>query len=136
MDDLISKKEVLEKYNISYGALYRWKRMGLIPEEWFVKKSAVTGQETFFFFFVICERIEKILGLKDSLSLDEIADQLKKSERQSEHMLEIIWSGGKVNIPLESIVSLGIVDSYGEECREESEKLRCVLAGVTKKGNN
>ncbi|MBR3714499.1 MAG: DUF4004 family protein [Clostridia bacterium] len=136
MDDLISKKEVLEKYNISYGALYRWKRMGLIPEEWFVKKSAVTGQETYFVREAICERIETILGLKDSLSLDEIADQLKKSERQSEHMLEIIWSGGKVNIPLESIVSLGIVDSYGEERREESEKLRCVLAGIIKKGNN
>jgi hypothetical protein len=110
--------------------------MGLIPEEWFVKKSAVTGQETYFVREVICERIETILGLKDSLSLDEIADQLKKSERQSEHMLEITWAGGKVNIPLESIVSLCIVDSYGEECREESEKLRCVLAGVTKKGNN
>ena len=35
----ISKKELLEKYAISYGALYRWKRKGLIPEEWFVKKS-------------------------------------------------------------------------------------------------
>ena len=74
MDDLISKKEVLEKYNISYGALYRWKRMGLIPEEWFVKKSAVTGQETYFVREAICERIETILGLKDSLSLDEIAE--------------------------------------------------------------
>ena len=28
----ISKKELLELYGISYGALYRWKRMGLIPE--------------------------------------------------------------------------------------------------------
>ena len=31
-EDLISKKELLERYGISYGALYRWKRMGLIPE--------------------------------------------------------------------------------------------------------
>ena len=33
MDDqnLISKKDLLSKYGISYGALYRWKRMGLIP---------------------------------------------------------------------------------------------------------
>ncbi|MGN1095542.1 MAG: DUF4004 family protein, partial [Eubacteriales bacterium] len=32
---LISKKSLLEKYSVSYGALYRWKRKGLIPEEWF-----------------------------------------------------------------------------------------------------
>ena len=36
---LISKKNLLEKYNLSYGALYRWKRKGLIPDEWFIKKS-------------------------------------------------------------------------------------------------
>ena len=32
--ELISKKELLETFGISYGALYRWKRMGLIPEAW------------------------------------------------------------------------------------------------------
>jgi predicted site-specific integrase-resolvase len=47
-ESLISKKELLERYGISYGALYRWKRKGLIPDEWFIKKSTVTGQETFF----------------------------------------------------------------------------------------
>ena len=45
-EELISKKALLEKYAISYGALYRWKRKGLIPEEWFIKKATVTGQET------------------------------------------------------------------------------------------
>ena len=39
-EDLISKKELLEQYQISYGALYRWKRMGLIPEAWFLHRSA------------------------------------------------------------------------------------------------
>ena len=33
--ELLSKKELLERYGISYGALYRWKRKGLIPEDWF-----------------------------------------------------------------------------------------------------
>ena len=47
-EDLISKKELLERYGISYGALYRWKRMGLIPEAWFLRRSAPTGQETYF----------------------------------------------------------------------------------------
>ena len=31
-ESLISKKTLLEKYSVSYGALYRWKRKGLIPE--------------------------------------------------------------------------------------------------------
>lgn len=47
LSNLISKKELLERYKISYGTLYRWKRMGLIPDDWLVKKSTFTGQETF-----------------------------------------------------------------------------------------
>ena len=54
MDEWISKREVLERYKISYGALYRWKRLGLIPEDWFVKRATVTGQETFFKTEQIC----------------------------------------------------------------------------------
>ena len=46
MEDLISKRELLERYSVSYGALYRWKRMGLIPEDWFLRRSTQTGQET------------------------------------------------------------------------------------------
>lgn len=57
-EELISKKELLERYGISYGALYRWKRKGLIPEEWFLKKATVTGQETFFPKELICERVD------------------------------------------------------------------------------
>lgn len=47
-EQLISKKELLEETSISYGQLYRWKRKNLIPEEWFIRKSTFTGQETFF----------------------------------------------------------------------------------------
>ena len=128
MENLISKKEVLEKYEISYGALYRWKRMGLIPEEWFVKKSAVTGQETFFVRDAICERIETILRLKDRLSLEEIAEQLKNSETQGALMLEIVWQGGKEKIPLDKIISLSVFNSDGEDCHAESEKLSRVIS--------
>lgn len=137
MDDLISKKELLEKYGISYGALYRWKRMGLIPEEWFVKKSAITGQETFFERELICRRIETILGLKDSLSLEEIAKQLEEKESaKGERVLKVTWQGGKVNIPLENITSLCIVDLHGKERGEDTAKLRCVIDEITKKENN
>ncbi len=75
-NDLISKKELLELTGISYGQLYRWKRKMLIPEEWFIRKSTFTGQETFFPRDKIMARIEKIKNLKDDASLDELADIL------------------------------------------------------------
>lgn len=74
-EELISKKELLEELQISYGQLYRWKRKKLIPEEWFIKKSVSTGQETFFPKQKIIERINKILELKDDISLDDLANQ-------------------------------------------------------------
>lgn len=74
-EELISKKELLEELQISYGQLYRWKRKRLIPEEWFIKKSVSTGQETFFPKEKIIARINKILELKDDISLDDLANQ-------------------------------------------------------------
>lgn len=73
-DELISKKELLELTNISYGQLYRWKRKGLIPEDWFIKKSTFTGQETFFPKSRVLTRIDKIKNMKDDISLDDLAD--------------------------------------------------------------
>ncbi|VYU02223.1 DUF4004 family protein [Clostridium tertium] len=72
-EELISKKELLDLTGISYGQLYRWKRKDLIPEEWFIKKSVSTGQETFFPREKIIERIDRIIELKDEASLDELA---------------------------------------------------------------
>ncbi|MCB2290229.1 YhbD family protein [Clostridium sp. CS001] len=71
--DLISKKELLELTDVSYGQLYRWKRKSLIPEEWFIKKSSYTGQETYFPKEKILDRIEKIKDMKDDVSLDNLA---------------------------------------------------------------
>jgi len=72
--DLISKKELLELSDISYGQLYRWKRKNLIPEEWFIRKSKFTGQGTFFPKGKILARIVQSKNMKDDLSLDELAD--------------------------------------------------------------
>jgi len=72
-EELISKKEILELTNISYGQLYRWKRKNLIPEEWFIKKSSYTGQETYFPKVKILDRIDKIKNMKDDISLDDLA---------------------------------------------------------------
>ena len=69
----ISKKDLLNTTGISYGQLYRWKREGLIPEEWFVKRSSPTGQETYFPQEKILKRIHAIQQLKDSYSLEELA---------------------------------------------------------------
>ncbi|MFC5649644.1 YhbD family protein [Paenibacillus solisilvae] len=74
--ELISKKDLLETTGISYGQLYRWKRKQLIPEEWFIRKSTFTGQETFFPKELILQRIEKIISLKDDTSLDELVGKL------------------------------------------------------------
>ena len=72
-EKLISKKEVLEKTGISYGQLYRWKRKGLIPEGWFIRRSTFTGQETFFPEEKILERIERVKNLKEDHELDDLA---------------------------------------------------------------
>lgn len=73
-EELISKKELLELTGISYGQLYRWKRKNLIPEEWFIKKSSFTGQETFFPKDKILERVDKIKNMKDDVSLDDMVE--------------------------------------------------------------
>lgn len=73
---LISKKDLLKETGISYGQLYRWKRENLIPEEWFIKQSSFTGQETFFPREKILGRIKAIQELKDEYSLEELAKML------------------------------------------------------------
>lgn len=73
-EELISKKELLELTGISYGQLYRWKRKNLIPEEWFIKKSSFTGQETFFPKVKMLERVDKIKNMKDDVSLDDMVE--------------------------------------------------------------
>ncbi|WP_304458100.1 YhbD family protein [Alicyclobacillus sendaiensis] len=75
-DELISKKELLDITGISYGQLYRWKRKKLIPEEWFIRKSTFTGQETFFPRDKILSRIEQIKQWKEDVPLDELAKRL------------------------------------------------------------
>ncbi|MBY0084979.1 YhbD family protein [Brevibacillus sp. M2.1A] len=77
--NVISKKDLLELTGISYGQLYRWKRKNLIPEEWFIRRATFTGQETFFPREQILARIDKILNMKDDLSLDELADMFSPS---------------------------------------------------------
>ena len=111
--ELISKKELLEMYGISYGALYRWKRKGLIPEEWFIKKSTVTGQETFFPRRLICERMELIKAQKDDISLDGISDLVRAaSTERAAVVIDTVF--GKRKIYFDEIKSIVIDHGNGE----------------------
>lgn len=113
MGNLISKKELLSRYNISYGTLYRWKRMGLIPDDWLVKKSTYTGQETFFDEQQICERVEAIIARKDSESLEDIAKELL-NRAESETKLRIISRYGNKEYTLTDISDIVFIKNGKE----------------------
>ena len=110
--ELISKKDLLELYSISYGSLYRWKRKGLIPEEWFIKKATATGQETFFPKDLICERVELIQSQKDDFSLDDLSKQFN-NEDEKKAVLVVDTVFGKKSFYLSEIREILIEDGDG-----------------------
>ncbi len=116
MDELISKRELLERYGISYGALYRWKRLKLIPEEWFIKKATVTGQETFFKREQICQRVERILNRGENLSLEELAQELagQKKEQQVRRRLLVKTQQMQAEYSLEELTDAVLTDGEHE----------------------
>ena len=73
-EELISKKQLLRVARISYGTLYRWKRMHLIPESWFIHKATKTGQETFLPRDRVLARIERIQDLKGELTVEQLQE--------------------------------------------------------------
>ncbi len=124
MDErLISKKELLEMYGISYGALYRYKRMGLIPEAWFLRRSTSTGQETFFRREQIIPRMDEILERK--ASLEELSAELNHRESPSpapKPELLIQDAYGLHRYPLEALDSVRL--ALGERQTELLEQLK------------
>lgn len=115
---LISKKELLERYGMSYGALYRWKRKGLIPEDWFIRKATATGQETFFPEGLITERVELILSGKNELELDELAKKLRGEENEA-WVLTLSTSYGDKRFQLDDVKH--IVLSRGDRRMDVTE---------------
>lgn len=75
MQEYITKKDLLEQMNISYGQLYRWKRLGLIPESWFIKKPSSTGQETILPRKKIIKRIQDIQTQMEKYSLEQLVEK-------------------------------------------------------------
>ena len=117
-EKLISKKELLERYGMSYGALYRWKRKGLIPEAWFIRKATATGQETFFPEGLITERVELILSGKNELELDELAKKLRGEENEA-WVLTLSTSYGDKRFQLDDVKH--IVLSRGDRRMDVTE---------------
>lgn len=111
--ELISKKDLLDLTGISYGQLYRWKRKGLIPEDWFTRKSTFTGQETFFPKDKILARIARIKDMKEDLSLDDLADIF------SPNLAEVILT--KDQILGRGIVSCMTMDIFVEQNGDSGE---------------
>lgn len=120
---LISKKDLLQRYGISYGALYRWKRKGLIPEDWFIKTATETGQETFFVEETICARIEQILSRGENTSLDDLAATLVPDG--SEPRLRIVTSSGEKTFLWEEI--RGIYAENGSEGEEITQRIAALF---------
>lgn len=73
-EELISKKQLLRLAQISYGTLYRWKRMGLIPETWFIHRATDIGQATYFPRTKILTRIQRIKELKSELTVEQMQE--------------------------------------------------------------
>ena len=113
-ENLISKKELLERYHISYGALYRWKRKGLVPDEWFLKKATATGQETFFPEKLVCERIERIQSMKEDVFLDELAKQFSGEEKKNEFLV-LQTEFGEKSFRMCDVKSITLTDKNGNE---------------------
>jgi len=104
----ISKKELLEIFGISYGALYRWKRMGLIPEDWFIRRSTSTGQETYFRREQIIPRMEQIL--ERSASLEDLANKINPTEQETPKPILLIRNQyGVHRFPLDELEAVSLV---------------------------
>lgn len=128
----ISKKDLLILTGISYGQLYRWKRKGLIPEEWFIKRASFTGQETYFPKDLILDRIDKILELKDEYSLEELSDIINKKHLRNLNLQEL--SGFNIflhndvfgliendEVTFNEIIMLKIIDNIYDKVKDSEE---------------
>lgn len=93
---LISKQDLLRVTHISYGTLYRWKRLGLIPESWFIHKATDIGQATYLPREKVITRIERIKELKSELTVEQMQELFSANVKS-------------FKIPLKDFVELNIV---------------------------
>ncbi len=125
----ISKRELLQMTGISYGQLYRWKREGLIPEEWFQKQSAFTGQETFFDRDKILPRVRAILELKERYSLEELARYF--AGEGSPSVAPAV--GSTASLPLTPSLHAIVTELRGAECDYPTALLFSALSAMSER---
>lgn len=135
-EDLIAKKDVLAETGISYGQLYRWKRKGLIPEEWFIRRATFTGQETFFPRDKIIPRIEQIKRMKEDHPLDDLAELITRRVNEKleiafsrlrdlgwldEHVIELcrLREDGRDVVSLKEAFCIGVLRGLRKAARKE-----------------
>ncbi|MCY8933272.1 YhbD family protein [Bacillus atrophaeus] len=133
-EQLISKKDLLEETSISYGQLYRWKRKNLIPEEWFIRKSTFTGQETFFPREEILKRVSKIQEMKENLSLDEMRDMLSPRVKDMKITGGELVERGLISSEVLSVF-LKLRDTYNVCFSYQDILSAYVLEGLLQSGN-
>lgn len=116
-ENLITKKELLEITGISYGALYRWKRMKLLPDDWFIRRSTFTGHETFFPREKVLQRVQEIQELKTRMSLEEIAAYYQPGvpEELSMTPAEIAEAGIAVPPVINQYLAMRPMETFGYE---------------------
>ncbi|WP_373599019.1 DUF4004 family protein [Paraclostridium bifermentans] len=152
MEDLISKKDLLEKTKISYGQLYRWKRKDIIPEDWFIKKSTFTGQETFLPKEKVLERINLILSMKDDKSLDEMCDFFNKKIEVKEYKIDelieknilsdytknVFYSlcGNNETIGIKELLIIGIIEKYLVKSIITMDEMRLIIDIISNNFDN
>jgi DNA-binding transcriptional MerR regulator len=136
--DEISKKDVLRETGISYGQFYRWKRMGLIPEQWFRRRSTFTGQEAFLPRDKVLERIRLIQELKDAHSFEEIAEIFSpdpvRQRYRAEEVATIEWLSDEARTVLPrrdpqadfsflEVLCLGVIQCLLDEGKARKEQI-------------
>lgn len=107
------KKRSVRTYWYILWTIIQMEEKKIIPEEWFIKKSVSTGQETFFPMEKILVRIREILSLKDESSLDELANIFSNNVKSAEILRKYIIE--------QNIVPLMVLEKF-EETRGSKEK--------------
>lgn len=93
----------------------------MIPDVWFVKKSTLSGQETFFPKEKILERINAILEMKETHSFEEMSDLFSPDVQKQTYQLENIIAEATL-----SIKHVGAFMQYTERTSCSFFELLCI----------
>ena len=98
--------------------------IGLIPEDWFIRQSTQTGQETVFPKALMCARMEEILAQKNDTSLEELAERYRSRTENLQLVIRHASGTGVSRLELSEIAWIGLSDGTDltQMIREAAEK--------------